>query len=114
MADRTSNAAGKQIMGVGDARNRVTAAVERTVPSGFLIQTLLICWYARHGYDPADITARRLACPWYRTKAEPSTADMLAKLRREFLTARFSPIRPGQTPPEQIPDYPWTCDTLAA
>src|SRR5260370_21431849 len=34
-----SNAAGKQIMGVGDACNRVTAAVERTVPFGFLVQS---------------------------------------------------------------------------
>jgi hypothetical protein len=109
-----SNAAGKQIMGVGDACNRVAAAVERTVPFGFLIQSLLICWYARYGYGQDDITIRRLACPWYRTKTEPSTADMLAKLRREFLTARFSAIWPGQTPPAQIRDYAWTCDTSAA
>ncbi len=110
-----SNAAGKQVMGVGDACNRVAAAVERTVPFGFLIQSLLICWYARHGYDQAGITTRRLACPWYRTKTEPSTADMLAaKLRREFLTARFSAARPGQTPPAQIQDYAWTCDAPAA
>ncbi len=109
-----SNAAGKQIMGVGDACNRVTAAVERTVPFGFLIQSLLICWYARYAYDPADVARRRMLCPWYTTKTEPSTADMLARLRHEFLTARFPAIRPGQTPPGQIPDYPWTCDTLAA
>jgi hypothetical protein len=109
-----SNAAGKQIMGVGDACNRVSAAVERTVPFGFLIQTLLICWYACYGYDPGDITTRRMACPWYRTKAQPAVADMLAKLRHQFLTARFSALWPGQTPPEQIPGYAWTCDTLAA
>jgi DDE superfamily endonuclease len=109
-----SNAAGKQIMGVGDACNRVSAAVERTVPFGFLVQSLLICWYARYAYDPGDVVRRRLACPWYRTKTEPSTADMLASLRREFLTARFTAIRPGQTPPGQIPGDTWTCDTLAA
>ncbi|HUY46488.1 MAG TPA: transposase [Streptosporangiaceae bacterium] len=109
-----SNAAGKQIMGAGDACNRVTTAVERTVPFGFLVQTLLICWYARYAYDPADVERRRLACPWYVTKTEPSTAGMLARLRREFLTARFPAIRPGQTPPGQIPGYAWTCDTLAA
>ena len=109
-----SNAAGKQIMGVGDACNRVTAAVGRTVPFGFLVQSLLICWYARYAYDPADVARRRMLCPWYTTKTKPSTADMLARLRREFLTARFPAIRPGQTPPGQIPDYAWTCDTLAA
>jgi hypothetical protein len=46
-------------------------------------------WHARSGYDPADITRRRLLCPWYRTKTEPSAADMLARLGREFLKARF-------------------------
>ena len=64
-------------------------AVERTVPSGFLMQSLFIIWYARSGYDAADLTTRRLLCPWYQAKAEPSAADMLAKLRREFLKARF-------------------------
>ncbi len=109
-----SNAAGKQILGVGQACNRLEAAVERTVPFGFLVQSLLICWYARSGYDPADIGRRRLLCPWYRTKHEPAVADMLAKLRREFLKARFSAIRPGHSPHDQIEDYAWTCDPPAA
>jgi hypothetical protein len=109
-----SNATGKQILGVGQACNRLEAAVERTVPFGFLVQSLLICWYARFGYDPADIGLRRLLCPWYRTKHEPAVADMLAKLRREFLKARFSAIRPGHSPNDQIEDYAWTCDTPAA
>ena len=109
-----SNAAGKQVLGVGDACNRVEKAVERTVPFGFLIQTLLICWYARAGYHPGDISRRRLLCPWYRTKNEPAAADMLGKLRREFLKARFSAIPPGQDPLDQIGDYAWTCDTTAA
>lgn len=109
-----SNATGKQILGVGEACNRLEAAVERTVPFGFLVQSLLICWYARSGYDPADIGQRRLLCPWYCTKREPAVADMLAKLRREFLKARISAIRPGHTPHDQIEDYAWTCDTPAA
>jgi len=109
-----SGATGKQILGVGEACNRLQAAVERTVPFGFLVQSLLICWYARFGYDPADISQRRLLCPWYRTKREPAVADMLAKLRREFLKARFSAIRPGHTPHDQIEDYAWTCDPSAA
>ena len=54
-----SNATGKQLMGVGDACNRVQKAVERTVPFGFLAQTLLILWYARYAYHPADISRRR-------------------------------------------------------
>ena|SRR5215472_5994968 len=101
-------------MGVGDACNRLEQAVARTVPFGFLIQSLLIVWYARWGYDTADVTTRQLLCPWYQTKAEPSAADMLAKLRREFLKARFSGIRLGHNPLDQIEDYAWTCDITAA
>ncbi|MGO9163328.1 MAG: transposase [Streptosporangiaceae bacterium] len=109
-----SNATGKQILGVGDACNRVEKAVERTVPLGFLIQTLLIVWYTRCAYDPADIDRRRRQCPWYRTKTEPSPADMLARLRREFLRARFSAIRPGQPDLDQIELDAWTCGSTAA
>jgi DDE superfamily endonuclease len=109
-----SNAAGKQVMGVGDACNRVITAVERTVPSGFLVQSLLICWYACHAYDPADVARRRLLCPWYRTKTEPAIGDMLARLRREFLKARFSAIHPRHSPPDEIGNYAWTCVISAA
>jgi len=109
-----SNATGKQLLGAGDACNRVQKAVERTVPFGFLIQSLLIAWYARCAYDPADIDRRRRLCPWYRTKTSPSPADMLARLRREFLQARFSAIPPGQDGNDQIDLDTWTCDSTAA
>jgi hypothetical protein len=39
---------------------------------------------------------------------------MLARLRREFLKARFSVIRPGQNPSDQIDLDDWTCDSTAA
>ena len=52
-------------MGVGQARNRVKNAVERTVPFGMLIQSLVVVWYALHGHHPDDALARRLAQPWY-------------------------------------------------
>src|SRR6266849_3570063 len=109
-----SNATGKQITGVGDACNRVEKAVERTVPFGFLVQALLIVWYAHCAYDPADIDRRRRLCPWYHTKTSPSPADMLARLRREFLKARFSAIRAGQPDPDQIDPDAWTCGSTAA
>ncbi|MGB8384412.1 MAG: hypothetical protein WCG47_24770, partial [Dermatophilaceae bacterium] len=48
-ADRWSievaNATGKQVLGIGQARNRLPRAVERTVPFEFLIQTLVTYWY---------------------------------------------------------------------
>jgi len=109
-----SNAAGKQILGVGDACNRTEKAVERTVPFGFLIQTLLVCWYAISACSTADVDRRRRLCPWYRTKTEPSPADMLARLRREFLKARFSANRPGHDANDQIDLEDWTCDSTAA
>jgi hypothetical protein len=109
-----SSATGKQILGVGDACNRTRTAVERTVPCGFLIQSLLIVWYAAFAYDPADIDQRRQSCPWYRTKTSPSAADMLARLRREFLHARISATGPGQDHPDQIDLDTWTCDSIAA
>jgi hypothetical protein len=92
-----SNATGKQVLGVGDACNRVQKAVERTVPFGFLIQTLLITWYARSASDPADIERRRRECPWYLTKTTPSAADMAARLRRDLHDARISASLPGHS-----------------
>jgi hypothetical protein len=89
-------------MGVGQARNRVQAAVQRTVPFGMLTMSLVYCWYARYGHHPDDVTDRRAAAPWYTTKTEPSFADMLAKLRRTIIAARFLPGCPAQPTLEQI------------
>ncbi len=110
-----SNAAGKQLTGAGDARSRTQRAVERAVPFAFLVQSLIICWYAVAGYAPADIDDRRLRCPWYRTKTSPSLADMTAKLRTEFAaTAGISGIPPSHRHHNQIPGSLATCDTTAA
>ena len=92
----------RNVLGAGEARNRVKRAVERTVPFALLVHTLIIIWYARHGYDPADIDDRRASQPWYRTKIEPAFEDMLIKLRRTLIAARFSAGRPAQPTSEQI------------
>jgi len=92
----------RNVLGAGEARNRVRRAVERTVPFAMLVHTLIIIWYARYGHDPADVDDRRAAQPWYRTKTEPAFEDMLIKLRRTMIAARFSPDRPGQPEPGQI------------
>ncbi|HYS41246.1 MAG TPA: hypothetical protein VEO01_36995 [Pseudonocardiaceae bacterium] len=52
-------------MGVGQARNRLPKAVQRTVPFGMLVQSLVIVWYTLSGYHPDDVAARRQAEPWY-------------------------------------------------
>ncbi|HET9118065.1 MAG TPA: transposase [Pseudonocardiaceae bacterium] len=94
--------------GVGDARNRVQAAVERTVPFAFLCQTITIAWYQIYGDPDRDLTARRRHAPWYHHKTTVSYSDMLAALRRELIRTEFlaqahrqtttPQIRPAQSP----------------
>jgi hypothetical protein len=109
-----ANAVGKQQMGVGQARNRVKNAVERTVPFGMLIQSMVIIWYALHGYHPDDIHHRRAEQPWYEGKSEPSFEDMLTKLRKTMIAARFTAVRPGQSDPDLLHDYALACAAAAA
>ncbi|HXP19433.1 MAG TPA: hypothetical protein VN840_07290 [Streptosporangiaceae bacterium] len=59
-------------------------------------------WYARHGYDQADIDARRDDQPWYGDKTEPTFEDMLVKLRRVIIATRFSPASAGQPADHEI------------
>jgi len=92
----------KHAFGVGHARNRVQLAVQRTVPFAFLSMTLTILWYALHGHHPDIVAARRDQAPWYQTKTSPSTADMLATLRRTIIAAQYSPGRPAAPTPREI------------
>jgi len=87
----------KHIFGVGDARNRTPKAVQRTAPFQFLCMTLTIVWYALSGHHPNVVSEHRARAPWYRSKANPSTADMLAKLRRVIIAAQYHPGQ-GNTP----------------
>ncbi len=92
----------KQTTGVGHARNRLRRAVERTVPFGLAMSTLAICWYATAGYQAQDVQDARTRAPWYRAKAQPSVADMHAKLRRVLITAQFQHPDPPPATPEEI------------
>ena len=92
----------KQTLGVGQARNRLRAAVERTVPFGLLVGTLAVCWYATAGHHPDDVAAARELAPWYRDKAQPSILDMLAKLRRVIIAAQFRRTEPAPATPAEI------------
>jgi hypothetical protein len=109
-----SNANSKQQTGVGQARNRLPKAVERTVPFGMIIQSMVITWYALYGYDPTDVTDRAIAQPWYRTKTEPSFEDMILKLRKTIIATRFTAITPGQPDPDLLHDYALACAAAAA
>ena len=83
--------------GVGEARNRVQRAVERTVPFGFLAQTITIAWYQLHGDPETDLDHRRRTAPWYRQKTTISYTDMLAALRRELIRHEFWTQAPTMT-----------------
>lgn len=87
----------KHVFGVGDARNRTPKAVERTAPFQFLCMTITIVWYSLHGHHPDVVAEHRARSPWYLSKTNPSTADMLAKLRRTIIAAQYLPGR-AQTP----------------
>jgi DDE superfamily endonuclease len=95
-------ATAKGPMGIGQARNRVTNAVERTVPFGMLAMSLVIVWYTQHGHHRQDVATRRLLSPWYASKTEPSFEDMLAGLRRTIIAARFLPRCPAQPTDQEI------------
>lgn len=93
---------GKELAGVGEARNRAEQAVQRTVPFQFLCMTLTFIWYALSGHHPADVDEHRQRSPWYLTKTTPSFADMLAKLRRVIIAAQFHPGRGCDPQPAEI------------
>ncbi|MGO9903669.1 MAG: transposase [Solirubrobacteraceae bacterium] len=83
--------------GVGQARNRVQRAVERTVPFGLLAQTITIAWYQLHGDVDADLATRRRTAPWYRHKTTISYSDMRAALCRELIRHEFWTQAPPMT-----------------
>jgi hypothetical protein len=67
---------GKDLLGVGNAQNRLKRAVERTAPFMFLTLTILICWYARTGDAATDLAARRGVARWYRRKQHIAVTDL--------------------------------------
>jgi hypothetical protein len=92
----------KNILGVGQARNRVRKAVERTVPFGLFCHSLLIIWYSLHGHPATDTARRRASAPWYSSKTQPSILDMLTTLRHQIIAARFLPSTPRPATTQEI------------
>ncbi|GAA4263916.1 hypothetical protein [Dactylosporangium darangshiense] len=65
--------------------------MHRTVPFGLICLSLTVVWYAAAGHTPADAAEHRSRARWYTTKTEPSFDDMIIKLRRVIIAARFRP-----------------------
>jgi hypothetical protein len=101
---------GKDLLGAGDAQNRLQHAVERTVPFMMLNLTILVCWYARSGDAGADLAERRGLARWYRHKKTVSVTDMLIAFRR----ARITTVHAAQTTPDLIEHTAVTRTTRAA
>ena len=104
----------KQTSGVGQARNRLQLAVERTVPFGLVIGTLAVCWYATAGHHPDDVEAARELAPWYREKSQPSVLDMFAKLRRVIIAGQFRREHPQPVTPQEMDIVRLAWDGVAA
>ena len=65
-------------------------AINHTLAMAFATHAIVVLWYWRHGKPEKDVAAARAAAPWYRKKIAPSFSDMLAAVRREIWTERFS------------------------
>ncbi len=68
----------KQLLGLEDPANRKEKAVRRTAPMALVLYSLIVAWFHQVGHRHLQFPDR----PWYRTKEEPSFADMLTTLRR--------------------------------
>jgi len=73
-------------------------AVERTAPIAMLLYSLIILWFARDGHRAYHLSPPR----WYRAKATPSFADMLATLKRECIEAEVSKHLGKQRLPQNL------------
>jgi hypothetical protein len=86
---------------VGEARNRTPTAVERTVPFGLTTQSIVVLWYTHHGHSTDIAADRRAQAPWYRDKTQPAYLDMIVKLRRTLIAARFRGGKHTSPTPEE-------------
>jgi hypothetical protein len=77
---------GKNLLGAGDAQNRLPAAVQRTTPLGLANLTILVLWHDLASRPAADLNSRRQAAPWYRHKRHVSVEDMIIAFRRARIT----------------------------
>jgi hypothetical protein len=100
----------KHILGVGQARNRTTTAVERTVPFGLFCHSILTIWYALHGHDHTDTTQRRTQAPWYKSKTKPSTWEHAHQTPPPH---HHHPISPHLPPTSHNPRNPERPDGLS-
>jgi len=84
----------KQLLGFDDPANRKEKAVRRTAPMSLVLYSLIVAWFDREGHRYVQFPDR----PWYRTKQEPSFADMLTTLRRRSWEDKLRGLLPKRGP----------------
>ena len=101
-------AGGKQLLGIGQARNRLQRAVERTVPLSFCVYSLVVVWYTLHGYHPDDLTGRRADQPGTRTR-KTSPSKTCSPSFQKPCPARITGVDAAQPDPRKYRDYELAC-----
>lgn len=66
-------------------QSRIRKAVERAAPMAMVIYSLVIAWFAEHGYKRCKFPNR----PWYTRKSTAAFTDILTTLRQESLREYF-------------------------
>ncbi len=78
----------KTHLGFEEPQGWTRRAVERTAPTAMLLYSLITLWFASVGHRHYCPPFR----PWYRSKARPSFADMLATLRQDSVREQVSTL----------------------
>jgi hypothetical protein len=91
----------RQIMGVGEARNRTRRAVERTVPFGLICFSVVTVWYTLHGHAPDDVASHRTRARWYPSNSAGSSSppDFAAHALSRPPRKKPGPSSPPGQPP---------------
>jgi hypothetical protein len=82
----------KQFLGLEDPANRLPLAVQRTAPMALVLYSLVVVWFHQVGHRFVRFPFR----PWYRSKREPSFADLLTTLRRVSCEEKTEALLPKQ------------------
>ena len=78
----------KTHLGFEEPQGWTRRAVERTAPTAMLLYSLITLWFASVGHRAYRPPFR----PWYRSKVQPSFADMLATLRQESVREQVTAL----------------------
>jgi hypothetical protein len=83
----------RQVFGAGQAPQPPRRRVHRTIPFTLACQSIATLSMPPPGTTP---TSPSTGPPGTRTRTEPSTADMIAKLRRVLIAAKYRPVHPAE------------------